>query len=221
MSAKTNFVKLQETIENFFKDNSQHIKVNPISLSEASKNDADKNNITYFYNGMELDVTDMDEIAKNPYKQLRVPEKGEATKDDIVNTTDGFIIDKHNQWFFIEFKDCELRGKNGSLKHGIIRKAYGNWYMLLDILYNLSKDKRCLDFNYDNPIKFAKENVVYILICSSSKNPNVVTQIRNQKYCNQKYTPIFMQRLKEYIFKDAYVYTEIEFERDFVKKFEY
>ena len=36
-----------------------------------------------------------------------------------------------------------------------------------------------------------------------------------------KDTHRFMQKLKEYLFKDAYVYTEIEFERDFVKKFQY
>ena len=76
-------------------------------------------------------------------------------------------------------------------------------------------------FDYSNPVKFAKKNVVYILVCSSSKNPNVVTQVRNYKYKKKKYTPEYMQKMKEYLFKDAYVYTEIEFEREFVKKFQY
>lgn len=93
--------------------------------------------------------------------------------------------------------------------------------MILDILYNTDKNKNYKNFDYSNPVKFAKENVVYILVCNSSKNPNIVTQIKNHKYNKEKYTPIFMQRLKEYLFKEAYMYTEIEFEREFVKKFNY
>ena len=92
--------------------------------------------------------------------------------------------------------------------------------MVLDILYN-SCGKKYTKFNYENPIKFAKDNVIYILVCNSCKNPNVTTQIRNYRYKNKKYTPVFMQKIKEYLFKDAYVYTEIEFEREFVKKFKY
>lgn len=45
--------------------------------------------------------------------------------------------------------------------------------------------------------------------------------MRNYKYKKKKYTPEYMQKMKEYLFKDAYVYTEIEFEREFVKKFQY
>lgn len=55
----------------------------------------------------------------------------------------------------------------------------------------------------------------------ADNNQNVVNQIRNHRLKKEKYTPIFMQRLKEYIFRDAYVYTEIELEREFVKNFEY
>jgi hypothetical protein len=31
----------------------------------------------------------------------------------------------------------------------------------------------------------------------------------------------FQEILKEYLFRDAYVYTEIDLEREFVKKFKY
>ncbi|MCI5920255.1 MAG: hypothetical protein MRZ75_13175 [Roseburia sp.] len=59
--------------------------------------------LTYFYNGEEMPVLDMDEIAKKPYRGARVLEEFEDTKDDIVNTADGFVINKDNQWFLIEF----------------------------------------------------------------------------------------------------------------------
>ena len=135
MSKRTNFDEIKNTIETFFRDNSQNNQIVPISLNEASKNDSDKNNVTFFYNGEELNVIDMDRIAKKQYKDLRVIDKSQLTKDDIVNTSDGFIIDKCNKWYFIEFKDCDINGSRDSLKNGIIKKAYGNWYMLLDILY--------------------------------------------------------------------------------------
>ena len=220
MSRKTRFDEIKGTIEDFFKDNSQEINIEPFSLREASKSDPGGQE-TFFYQGEELDVIDMDKIAKNQYKNLRVTEKNGSTINDIVNTSDGFIIDRDNKWYFIEFKDSQIKNNKDSLKNNVLKKAYGNWYMLLDILYNSDVKKRYKMFNYENPVKFAKENVIYILVCSSYKNPDMYTQIKNYSYNNKRYTPGFMQKLKEYLFKDAYVYTEIEFERDFVKKFQY
>lgn len=220
MSRRTKFDEIKSTIEAFFKDNSQELSIAPFSLKEASKSDPD-GKVTFFYNGEELDIIDMDGIAQNQYKNLRVTEKSDLDINDIVNTSDGFVIDRDNKWYFIEFKDSQIRNNKDSLKNNVIKKAYGNWYMLLDILYNSDENKRYKMFDYKNPVKFAKENVIYILVCSSSKNPGVYTQIKNYSYSNKKYTPGFMRKLKDYLFNDAYVYTEIEFERDFVKKFEY
>lgn len=217
MIMNNNFDQFKEMLEDFF----PAARIIPISLHEASKNDADKNDIRHFYSGQELDLIDMDYLAKKPYKDRRVDSAFQETKDDIVNTADGFIINDKNQWFFIEFKDCKLDGNKSQLKNNIIKKAYGNWYMLLDILYNAEPDKRYIHFYYDNPVKFAKENVTYILVCNSELNPRVSEQIKNNRFCNKKYTPIFMQKLKEYIFMDAYVYTEKELERDFVYMFKY
>lgn len=218
---KNNFERFQEMLQDFFEQNGVNISINPIGLHDASRSDADKHHITFFYNGEEMQVLDMDEIAKKPYREIKVLEEFEDTKDDIVNTVDGFVINKNNQWFLIEFKDTKIAGSKRSLKDNIIKKAYCNWYMLLDILLNIAPAKRYSGFDYSNPVKFAKENVVYILVCNSKNNPNVVEQIRNHRLKKEKYTPMFMQRLKEYVFMDAYVYTEIELEREFVKKFEY
>lgn len=70
-----------------------------------------------------------------------------------------------------------------------------------------------------NPIRFAEEHVHYILVCSSEKNPNLYNLVKAQVLLKQNYTPPFMQRLKDYLFKDVYVYTENFFETEFVKKF--
>ena len=220
---KNNFERFQSIMETFFEYNGVENCIIPISLHDASQNDADKNNITFFYNAKaDLEVIDMDEIAKKQYKTINVLEEFENTKDDIVNTVDGFVINKENQWFLIEFKDTKIEGGKSQLKNNIIKKAYGNWYMLMDILLNTANAKDIYpDFDYSNPVKFAKKNVIYILVCNSRSNPKVVTQIRNNRINKRKYTPIFMQRLKEYLFKDAYVYTELDLEREFVKKFEY
>ena len=91
---KNNFERFQELLANFFEQNGVDISINQISLHEASKNDADKHHINYFYNGEELSVIDMDMIAKSPYRDVRVLEEFEDTKDDIVNTADGFVINK-------------------------------------------------------------------------------------------------------------------------------
>lgn len=78
MSRKTRFDEIKGTIEDFFKDNSQEINIEPFSLREASKSDPGGQE-TFFYQGEELDVIDMDKIAKNQYKNLRVTEKNGST----------------------------------------------------------------------------------------------------------------------------------------------
>lgn len=77
----------------------------------------------------------------------------------------------------------------------------------MDILYEMKdSDFRFSKFDFDNPILFAQGHIHYILVCSTVKNPTVYTQIKNHALVNSVYTPPFMQRLKDYLFKDAYIY---------------
>lgn len=96
-------------------------------------------------------------------------------------------------------------------------------YMLLDILYAMKNSEDMYSkFAFEDPIKFIRENVYYILVCSKDKNPQIYEQIKNCEISEEKnYTPPFMERLRDYIFKDAYVYTEFQLEHKFVKAFEY
>lgn len=190
------------------------------NLHETSLNDADRNNKVYLYNGKKnLEVIDMDLIAKKGYKDIK---RAKDISNNFINTADAFLINRENEWYFIEFKDATIKADNDKLKNNVIRKAYSNWYMLLDILYSMKEcghiDK---DFGYENPVAFAKQHVHYILVCSTEKNPTIYIQVKNYDLIGEKYIPPFMQRLKDYLFKEAYVYTEQFLERKFVEKFVY
>lgn len=76
-------------------------------------------------------------------------------------------------------------------------------------------------FDFGNPVEFAKKHVHYILVCRLEKNAEMYLQIKNHALLGETYTPPFMQRIKDYLFKDAYIFTEVELERNFVEKFVY
>lgn len=45
--------------------------------------------------------------------------------------------------------------------------------------------------------------------------------MHNLSLAGEVFRPDYMDRLRHYLFKDAYVYLPSDFERDFVSKFEY
>lgn len=216
----SNFEELKRLLLKYFQENTIDEVSYVSNLHEVSINDSkDGTPVVYVYNGKkDLEVLDMDKIAQKGYKKI----KGVKSVDSTINTADAFIINQENEWYFIEFKDSKLSGGKSTLKDNIIKKAYSNWYMMLDLLYEMREQlEPYSEFDFDNPIRFAKEHVSYILVCSMEKNPNIYTQIKNEKYLGRHYTIPFMQRLKDYLFKDAYVYTEDFFEREFVDRFQY
>lgn len=199
-----NFEKFETMLDIYLKTNDVSLRF-VSNLHDTSLNNSDKENPQYLYNGAELKVVDMDLIAKKGYKLI----KGADGKDNIINTADAFLINSGNEWFLIEFKDSKIKADNKDLKNSILKKAYSNWYMLLDILYLMRYEENVyVGFNFDQPVDFAKQHVQYVLVCSTEKNPNVYQQIKNHELIGERYTPPFMQRLKDYLFKDAYIYTE-------------
>ncbi len=213
---RNNFCEFQKLLEDYFSRN--HVPELPCisDLYEVSFNTEEGRKV---YQGKKnLQVIDMDRIAREGYRQV----KGADRKEHPVNTADAFLIDGENRWFFIEFKDSRLDARKDSLKSNILKKAYANWYMVLDILYAVRESGREWEqFQFGNPVRFAKEHVSYIVVCSADKNPLLYQQIKNCDLIGQRHTPLFMQRLKDYLFQDAYVYTEDFFERKFVNSFSY
>lgn len=218
MKQMNNFESFQNMMEKYLVDN--NVKINIISdLHKVSVNKSGNKSENYVYNGKKnLAVIDMDTIAKNGYRVIKKVEE----INNVVNTADGFLINDENKWFFIEFKDSEIKASNNSVKNSVLKKAYSNLYMLFDILYEMKdSDNMYTSFSVDNPIKFSKDNIYYILVCSEEKNPNVYKQIKNHNLIGENYTPEFMKRLKDYVFKDAYIYTEKQLEQKFVSGFNY
>lgn len=210
----SNFCQISAMIDRYLikHDIDQNIKS---SMHNVSANDCNANAVVYLYNGEELEVIDMDAIAKNGYKRIRKPS---LPSENPINSADAFLVNSDNEWFFIEFKDAAVNDS----KTSIIKKAYSNWYMLMDVLYEMKgTDYEYSQFDFDNPVRFAQQNVSYIVVCSAEKNPQIYLQIKNQDLVKQTYTPPFLERVKTYIFKDAYLYTEILFERKFARNFRY
>ena len=209
----TNFEIMTQSLRQYL---SHHgISMDFISnLHDTSLNDTGCNHI---YKGdCDFDVISMDAVAKDGYKIIKQIDPN----SNPITTTDAFLINEDNEWFFIEFKDSSITGDKKGLKDNIIKKAYESWYMLLNVLYYLREHgESCELFDDEDPVKFAKEHVTFILVCSFDKNLRVYDLAKDCIRAKKHYTPLFMMRLKEYLFKDAYVYTENLFEREFVSKF--
>lgn len=208
----SNFNKMVAMIDGYLTKYDIDISIKS-DIHRVSYNDSEK---VYAYSGKILSVIDMDSIAKKGYRLIKMPFS--KTEDDSVNSVDAFIIDKGNEWFFIEFKDAPIK----SSKESILKKAYSNWYMIMDMIFEMrGNENEYFDFDYNNPIKFAKEHVTYIIVCTLEKNPDIYRMIKNNDRTGKKYTAPFLERIKAYLFKDAYIYTEKYLERKFVKNFEY
>lgn len=163
-----------------------------------------------------MTVIDMDRFARQGYRRIILPES--QTEDDSINTADAFMINRDNEWYFIEFKDAKL----GNSKHSILKKAYSNLFAVMDVLYEMrGQIEAYSQFEYENPIDFIHRHVTYILVFSGTKNPQDAKQVLNHKLIKRKYLPEFMKRLQGYIYKEAYAVTEDEFEKGFLAHFHY
>lgn len=211
----SNFDTFKSAVIRYLSANNIAIDTLVSTLHESSLNDTGNE---YLYNGkLNLDVISMDALAKDGYKLIK-----STPSEHPITTADSFLINKDNEWYLIEFKDQEIRGDKKGVKDNIIKKAYENWYMILNILYSLMElGEENSIFDFKNPVKFAQNHVSYILVCRADKNANIYNQVKNHALLNENYTPPFMQRLKDYIFKDAYVFTEDYFENKFVESFVY
>ena len=181
------------------------------SLHETSVNDA-KSVYLYESSRKDVEVINMDSIAQGPYRNIRFPESNK--KEDSISTNDAFIICDDNKWYFIEFKDQKLN----NTKDSVSKKAYCNWHMILDIIYEMAQEKRLSAFRYDNPIEFARENVNLILVVSEDKNPMDAKRVQDSISAGEKYVPPFLEKLQKYIYHDVFLYTPDTLERYFVKK---
>lgn len=69
----------------------------------------------------------MDSLAKNGYKNIK-PAQGKP-----VNTVDAVLVDKNNEWYLIEFKDCMISQKD-NIKKGMVNFLKTHMCILKSIL---------------------------------------------------------------------------------------
>lgn len=215
----TNYDQIKEILKQFSDKYVTRIiiesKMSDVSKDKAASKRTEKKVLLYEDNRKDMQVIDMDEIAHKAYRVARYPES--VKEDDSLASADAFVINADNMWYFIEFKNQEI----AKAKDSVTKKAYQNWYWLVDVLREMKDTIQYNNFNYEDPISFARENVTYILVVSQEKNYNNVKKMHDCKLAGQKFLPQYMEKLEKYTFKETYVYTPEMFEQKFVKKFEY
>lgn len=215
----TNYDQIKEILKQFSDKYVTRIiiesKMSDVSEDKAASKRTEKKVLLYEDNRKDMQVIDMDEIAHKAYRVARYPES--VKEDDSLASADAFVINADNMWYFIEFKNQEIT----KAKDSVTKKAYQNWYWLVDVLREMKDTIQYNNFNYEDPISFARENVTYILVVSQEKNYNNVKKMHDCKLAGQKFLPQYMEKLEKYTFKETYVYTPEMFEQKFVKKFKY
>lgn len=219
---KTNYLQYKNFLSKFnIYNNKANIET---TLYDASY---DENNKVYVYdrNFKDLNVLDFDCFAQKIYLHQHFSEsellefaKQKNTDSYALSSVDAFLIDCNNNWYFIEFKNKQINKANE--KKNIINKAFQNLFWITDIFLT-SKKKNKPAFNHKNPIKFAKEKITYILVVSDDENNSYKQVIIDSENANDHYRPVYLDKLRHYVYKDAYVYTAELFENYFVKKFVY
>ena len=205
------FVKLRDVINSCL---SSHMgSINIISnMKEASLDDSDKSSLIYLYDGsiIDMDTIKLDELTQ--YKQHLLPMKENFNS---LCGVDAICINNQNEWFFIEFKNCDI--KNNSKARKSIRKKMieSIWYVFF--LYSISGENTTSLFSGDIT-KFARENINYVIVGSQTKNTHYQLNIQAAESVGKHYTPPGFEQFKGYYFKDVYMLTELEL-RDFIRKF--
>lgn len=215
----TNYDQIKEILKQFSDKYVTKIiiesKMSAVSEDKAASKNTEEKVLLYEDSRKDMQVIDMDEIAHNAYRIARYPES--VKEEDSLASADAFVINADNMWYFIEFKNQEIT----KAKNSVTKKAYQNWYWLVDVLREMKDQIQYNNFNYEDPISFARENVAYILVVSQEKNYNNMKKMHECMLAGQKFLPQYMEKLEKYTFKETYVYTPEMFEKCFVKRFEY
>lgn len=188
--------------------------------------DNDKKIFVYDKNFKNLKVLDFDCFAQKIYLHQHFSEleliefaKQRSTDSYALSSVDAFLVDCKDNWYFIEFKNRKIDKAND--KKNITNKAFQNLYWITDLFLSNKRKKNKPFFNYTNPLQFARDKITYILVVSDNENNSYKKIIIDLENANDHYRPVYLDKLRHYIYKDAYVYTAELFENYFVKKFVY
>lgn len=123
----------------------------------------------------------------------------------VPKSNDAIYIDIHNGWFFIEFKNGEVR------KEEIYRKIYDSLIILIE--WGIIPD-----------LDFARKNMQYILVYNEKKYGKVQpSEAREQhsdyvmRLAKQENCLFGIDDFEKYLFLETHTYTEQLFEEKFVE----
>ncbi|MBO4877372.1 MAG: hypothetical protein J5501_05125 [Ruminococcus sp.] len=203
------FVKLKDVINTCVGSHMNGASI----ISNMQDASFDNDNSYYVYPStapVNLDVIKLDDITKYR-KHFLLPK----IIFEPLSGVDAICINSQNEWFFLEFKNCDI--KNNSKARKSIRKKMieSIWYVFF--LYSISGENITSLFSGDIT-KFARENINYVIVGSQTKNTHYQLNIQAAESVGKHYTPPGFEQYKGYYFKDVYMLTELEL-RDFIRKF--
>lgn len=188
------------------------------SVKEASVDDNDKKNINYLYDGkiVDMDTIKLDDITLPFLKYMKTERKLEYFEQP--KAVDAVCINKNNEWFIIEFKDCPMyknNSKDNKLNSEVISSIRQKMFGSLWFLFTLDSFANNNLFD-DDVTDFARTHITYIAVVSREKNPEEFRRIHESN--GNLYTPYYLKKYVGYYFKDVYMFTENEFAK-FIKDF--
>lgn len=211
------YKKFCEVLETYY---SGAVEKCSATMKDASFDDNNKIFVYWDYENkqdydVDMIVLKLDEFSKI-YNSKNIP-----------NAVDAVCIDHENHWYLIEFKNQKFDNAKSSVK----KKMMSSLWILFD---TYRKTGNISDIIGNPPtkdiIEFSKENITYIVVCSSVKNPENNTEKNYDKFgdslrkrytdiLNRAYEPSRLDYCAEcYCFKDAYKFSEKEL-RDFIERF--
>lgn len=185
---------IQEVIGEYLPSGSEVLS----NMIEASVDDHDDEKI-HLYNEQEmnLEIIKPDSLTKHLKNILKKPVRE-------VPAADALCIDANNEWYIIEFKNSEITTAKES-----IRKKMLSTIWFVGFLYSKSQHELMYKFNGDL-VEFARNHITYIIVCSSQKNAQFVSNIREKAHAKQSFTPRDFEQFIGYYFKDIRMITEKE-----------
>ena len=141
-----------------------------------------------------------------------------------LKSNDALYIVKNNIYYFIEFKNGDLKDYKNKLSYTIKKdlqlKIYDSWFILSDIEYLDGKKY------ISNMFSLSKNCIVYILVYNSKKNGKLIIHERflnngKQNLNGHKSRKIDLElfglaKFEKFLLKEVHIYDENEFETKFI-----
>ncbi len=188
------------------------------NMREASLDDNKKATDIYLYDEKDnnLDAVKLDDMTKPFLHYMKNERKLEFFKQPKV--VDAICVNQNNEWFLIEFKNCELyktTPKGDKLNSDVISSIRQKMFGSLWFLFTLASFTHKELFG-DDITEFARTHFTYIAVVSREKNTDEYRRILEST--NHLYTPDYLNKYVGYYFKDVYLFTEKELSK-FINNF--